>query len=622
MATKLSNNTLTQFAMLIVDSKGRVTIETSEAFRAYRDNWFPEELIKNATDSTLALVNEMKARRRSDMEQNGGRPDPRVDEAAVMEDEDEFEDDAEHEDEDGIHRHHDHDHESSGFPKHLFGFPELQQSPPSLYGSILPYGRKRSLQTAKPTMGKKRRRSSVRSLPLQRSDSTSGESSTMHQQSTQTWKPLMIADAEAVTTFFETRFRQLQQLTCKVVAKAWIKVIEPKKQSNFPYNRGEESKPAWWPNGARHKEPDHLMKPERLLLLMTMLRCRKVPISKLENATTEVSAHIEESRIGLLSEIYRVAKMEERYLDGVLPENSVVYVAPSADKILANPKAHSPKPSVDISDTPPTVTAGASSLGSSMMATSGGNEAPRNNGPDLQSRHTPRSNPGDMDIPSRVQHQQFAISRTQSNIQSVHTSMAYSSPSLYGSAPGSGDDYLDSPHHPPTNYYYQRSSISYGPPTPVQPVARRAQSVSSQHPSHSQYWPLPQQSTLYYTPSSQPQHPHHSGHGSHSLGILPPPTRTQNSHHQHSQLGSHHSHEMAAAVADDRTSQYDSSRMAPQHMHQSVTFSEMLEDSMGRGPYALGSVPGSVGDDIVGLGSGRNPDGSVGILNPKEMPHP
>lgn len=51
---------------------------------------------------------------------------------------------------------------------------------------------------------------------------------------------------------------------------------------------------------------------------MTMLRCRRVPVSKLENATTEVAAHIEECRIGLLEEIYRVAKMEERWITGTL----------------------------------------------------------------------------------------------------------------------------------------------------------------------------------------------------------------------------------------------------------------------------------------------------------------
>jgi hypothetical protein len=75
------------------------------------------------------------------------------------------------------------------------------------------------------------------------------------------FKPLMIGNAEEVTTFLETRFRQLQQLCCKIVAKQWIKVIEPKKQTRYPYNRGEESKPEWWPADVRHKEPDHLMKP-------------------------------------------------------------------------------------------------------------------------------------------------------------------------------------------------------------------------------------------------------------------------------------------------------------------------------------------------------------------------
>jgi hypothetical protein len=75
------------------------------------------------------------------------------------------------------------------------------------------------------------------------------------------YKPLTIGNPAEVTIFLETRFRQLQQLCCKIVAKAWIKVIEPKKQTKFAYNKGEESKPEWWPDDVRHKEPDHLMKP-------------------------------------------------------------------------------------------------------------------------------------------------------------------------------------------------------------------------------------------------------------------------------------------------------------------------------------------------------------------------
>ncbi|KAK9467413.1 hypothetical protein V1512DRAFT_261141 [Lipomyces arxii] len=127
--------------------------------------------------------------------------------------------------------------------------------------------------------------------------------------------PLVIDDRNAVTAFLEAKFRQLQQLACKVVAKAWIKVIEPKKQSNHPYNKGDEFKPDWWPSQARHKEPDHLMKPERLILLISMLRCRRVEISQLRSSTVECAVSIPADKMEVLEEIYYVAEMEERAAD-------------------------------------------------------------------------------------------------------------------------------------------------------------------------------------------------------------------------------------------------------------------------------------------------------------------
>jgi hypothetical protein len=58
----------------------------------------------------------------------------------------------------------------------------------------------------------------------------------------------------------------MQQSSCKVMAKAFVKLVEPKKQSNHPYTKGNLKAPPWWPNteGANsvtHKEPDHLKKP-------------------------------------------------------------------------------------------------------------------------------------------------------------------------------------------------------------------------------------------------------------------------------------------------------------------------------------------------------------------------
>jgi len=116
----------------------------------------------------------------------------------------------------------------------------------------------------------------------------------------------------ARTAFLELRFSQLQQGMCKTVAKAWIKIIEPKKQTRCPYNKGEEGKPGWWPEGVRHKEPDHLMKPERHALLLTILRSPKIQVARLQLATAEVVALIKADKVSLLMDVYRIAREEEK----------------------------------------------------------------------------------------------------------------------------------------------------------------------------------------------------------------------------------------------------------------------------------------------------------------------
>jgi hypothetical protein len=90
---------------------------------------------------------------------------------------------------------------------------------------------------------------------------------------------LMIADENAVMAFYRRILADGQQTLCKKLAKWWIRAINPNKQTNYPYAKGPEKKPPWWPqtppnnavgvptkgtteNGfVRHKEPDHLAKP-------------------------------------------------------------------------------------------------------------------------------------------------------------------------------------------------------------------------------------------------------------------------------------------------------------------------------------------------------------------------
>ena len=70
---------------------------------------------------------------------------------------------------------------------------------------------------------------------------------------------------------------------------------------------------------------------ERISLLMTLLRCQRVPVERLQLATAEVAAFIPADKTHLLREIYRVAREEERYHLGEIPSTAKVYVASSAE---------------------------------------------------------------------------------------------------------------------------------------------------------------------------------------------------------------------------------------------------------------------------------------------------
>jgi hypothetical protein len=79
-------------------------------------------------------------------------------------------------------------------------------------------------------------------------------------ESSQT-RQLVIGDTQKVAQLYSDRFKDLQQNACKSVAKAFVKVMEPKKQTNHPYTKKDESAPKWWPLASvEHREPDHLLK--------------------------------------------------------------------------------------------------------------------------------------------------------------------------------------------------------------------------------------------------------------------------------------------------------------------------------------------------------------------------
>ncbi|PYI13499.1 hypothetical protein BO99DRAFT_407463 [Aspergillus violaceofuscus CBS 115571] len=186
----------------------------------------------------------------------------------------------------------------------------------------------------------KRPRKSLRQID---SASALGSTSENEQSSATRATILRLGDTETLRHYYERAFEKFQQLNCRVIAKAFIKLVEPRKQVNHPYNGRRTSasasqridpeltKPNWWPAGVTHKEPDHLFKPERIKLLVHILCNLKdskgITAEKLQEAGQDVKRQIEPTkRQDVLDEIFYVRKMEELYLDGKISGDTTVRV--------------------------------------------------------------------------------------------------------------------------------------------------------------------------------------------------------------------------------------------------------------------------------------------------------
>ncbi|KAG8923964.1 hypothetical protein FRC01_012117 [Tulasnella sp. 417] len=140
--------------------------------------------------------------------------------------------------------------------------------------------------------------------------------------------PTGVSDA-----YYNDVFQRMQQNAAKIIAKCWIKIIEPKKQSRHPYREAEESRPDWWPHGIRHKEPDHLLAKERQGLLVGILRAGVIPIKELEKKTFETIRDLSEDRLAMLRELFVVAKEDERRRATVGQFGQALFPSPNGSQI-------------------------------------------------------------------------------------------------------------------------------------------------------------------------------------------------------------------------------------------------------------------------------------------------
>lgn len=82
---------------------------------------------------------------------------------------------------------------------------------------------------------------------------------------------LNLTHKTALHSYIINALKLIRQVPCKAIAKVWIKVIEPKKKTRYPYVKGNCMKPGWWPDNVEHREPDHLHKDDRLRLMTTIM---------------------------------------------------------------------------------------------------------------------------------------------------------------------------------------------------------------------------------------------------------------------------------------------------------------------------------------------------------------
>ncbi|KAF7594489.1 hypothetical protein BBP40_009122 [Aspergillus hancockii] len=158
------------------------------------------------------------------------------------------------------------------------------------------------------------------------------------------WTALRLGQKDLLRTYYEKAFENFQQLNCRAIAKAFVKLVEPRKQVNHPYNGRkttagssqrvdpELTKPKWWPTGVTHREPDHLLKTERIRLLVHILcelkESHGITAEKLKDAGQDVRRQIMPAeRLRVLDEIYYVREMEELYLDGKISGDTIIHVS-------------------------------------------------------------------------------------------------------------------------------------------------------------------------------------------------------------------------------------------------------------------------------------------------------
>ncbi|KAM0752046.1 hypothetical protein T439DRAFT_379175 [Meredithblackwellia eburnea MCA 4105] len=330
-----------QFAILWVNANGQSEVYSSDLFQRKLDNWFPTPLLNEATSIVVAA----QAEREKRLEELSQGPAPKTlpadvfapngsvlslneDNAPTARDEDDTDEDGEDGSPGNLPSRSDNPSRSQArsrpstagsitqghFASPFYAIrqtpitrsvpvpPGVPSSPPS--SSSAPTRVTRSLSLLNVGPDPQSSPGEISGYPTPHPSSSQPPPTPTHAQHTFT--------APALTAWYSDKISSIIVRACCTICKIWIKVVEPKKQTNFPYLSGDTGKPPWWPENVRHREPEHLVKAERVKLLLTILQSTGIPVIRLEAATEGEAAFFPEAALHTLREIYRVAKEEQK----------------------------------------------------------------------------------------------------------------------------------------------------------------------------------------------------------------------------------------------------------------------------------------------------------------------
>ncbi|KAL8812113.1 MAG: hypothetical protein Q9200_001285 [Gallowayella weberi] len=194
------------------------------------------------------------------------------------------------------------------------------------------------------------------------------------------FETLTADDFQGIEKFYTRGLYQIGQSALKIILKGWIEVKIPHKKTTNPYNGrkkkneleqqreqtgevdknpGRHTAPDWWPNqdgyesgrGCRHIGPDHVLKSERAVLLLKMIRMtsshvdsvegkkhppRPFSIARLRARTDKIEMTPEQRR--LLEQIYQVREKEQMFEEGGIDGTTKISVFKSKPRPIGKKK--------------------------------------------------------------------------------------------------------------------------------------------------------------------------------------------------------------------------------------------------------------------------------------------